>query len=565
MSTLQSTASIGSIGTTLSAPKDALLRSFNAFTTQDPTDILRSPKICIDKPIPDKDVVTETSSQRFYGAFKEFSSEQSMRTELAVSVGISGSYGVFSGSVQVDYQKSTYKKTTSFNSSYTAKLDCGAISYANTVAEMRKLIRQDLLDQLNAIANLGDAERFTSTYGTHLISGVGLGGTLFISVQAETSTVEDQASLSSNIKASYGGAFSMDAVASASSKVASSSYTSSVEQRIFTVGGSTAKASNIKPAQPDTFKDWAKSCTDQTAWGITQATLLYELATNTNARNLLKKYLSFSTLIQSLKQPVIFTKYRDLVQTTDVTVTVGVPEGYKILGGGATVSDGSSWLMGSYPESAAGGDPQAWVAMCHDSLHPAPASQKLAAYAIAVFDPEDLLEATVTQTAGTNRGTGKDEATASLAQGWLLTGGGCSCMKLSNSYGKWINSSYPLDKQKWKVNTSDYMVAAVNVETKAYAVGIRSKDPLLILDSKMVEATGNSSQHQNVQAVSKAPIVGGGVRIVRNDQGSGTRVQRSFPATKYVWEEKSGDAEGNITYSTASSYAIFLEPRMKMD
>jgi hypothetical protein len=86
-----------------------------------------------------------------------------------------------------------------------------------------------------------------------------------------------------------------------------------------------------------------------------------------------------------------------------------------------------------------------------------------------------------------------------------------------------------------------------------------------LLDSNMVQSSSSSSQHQNVQAVSNAPIVGGGLQVQRNDQGSGTRVQKSYPASPFIWEEYSGDSEGNITHSTATAYAIFLKPSLKMN
>src|SRR5688572_24923060 len=103
-------------------PEDQLLQSFNVFEITNPEELLLKLIHCRDAAFPAGKVTLSDQTQAFIRHYMEHTSTLETKKELSASVGISGSYGFFSASVQVDYSKSEYQSSRSFFSSNSASI-----------------------------------------------------------------------------------------------------------------------------------------------------------------------------------------------------------------------------------------------------------------------------------------------------------------------------------------------------------------------------------------------------------------------------------------------------------
>lgn len=547
----------------MSKPKDFILQAYNAFAVSEPTTIINYLRKCTTSVVPDDWINEQASSESFSGRYMEHTSAQSVRTDLSISVGIEGKYGVFSGSLQVNYKSTEFTSATSFNSDYQANIARGTLRFNKTSGEIKQLLDPRLMSELNSISNFKDAEKFTQTWGTHLVTGLNLGGNLFVAMQSTTNTFEQKTEMSTKVKAAYNSVFSISMVAEAASTVAKTSSSTSIRQDVKALGGDASIAARISPDDKQSFTKWSDTCTKETVSGIYESIEIFTLA-DTHAKEILKKYIDLTLLARSLNYPTIFSEQKrteGFQQNVLSASTTKMDKAFKIIGGGASISkNASSFLVSSYPEIDSRGKIQAWSVASHDIDIEASPSDFLSAYAIAVYDPEDYLDIIVETANGTNKKIGEDEATVSLPAGYELTCGGCQS-KADNSTNKYIHSSYPSSANSWKCMVRDYRHGATDSELTAYVIGVKSKLSELLIDSTFVEGPTSSGQHDNSIAVAKSCLCGGGIRM-KVDNGLGNLAQMSYPLYPNQWEEYNKDHNGSATTASANAYAVFLDARV---
>jgi hypothetical protein len=570
---------------TPSTPVNFVLQSFNIFNpiiAQNPNLLLNNLSNYLEAPLTDNQINSQTVSQTFLSHYTQLESSQSSYTEFAASVGISGSYGFYSGSVKASSDSKTYEVSTTFNSSYNATINFGTVAFnepSNTQA-IRACLKAQLCADLDAINSLSDAQNFTNTYGTHLVLGLNLGGCIQLKNEAQTSTYQSQLAMSLAIQASYSAAVSISATATVAENLANNSASSGLHQTIYTSGGNSSVAAAIVLGDASTLVAWANTCNANTSYGITNSIEIWELAANNTAQSFLQQYINLVIVAQSINNPTIFTAETPLVAGSLVNVQAIVNNSvgenstfrkmmthFRIIGGGAYLQQNvSSFLVSSYPQINDGNtNINSWQVSSHDIATEASSNNHLTAYAIAIYDPayeagisRGMLNIKITTANGTNPNAGSDQATIAVANGYLLAGGGIQSSTPLNVQ-KFIMSSCPsVDGSSWITVCSDYETAASDVTLTAYAIGIQSNNPALNIISSGVVTSEALANHGNQVANlgGGMNIMGGGVSVTNTQGGFGNLVQQSFPSSANSWTEYNKDDCGEATSANCTAYAF---------
>lgn len=540
-------------------PQDNIFRSFNVLN---PTisENLMSNLTTVRRGDMSEYITIADDSGEFDWNFQEQSSSMESMETFSASVGIKGSYGVFSASANWNTETTETSSFTALHSTYVAVVHMGTISlHVLTREEKLALLRPEMVSQLKAISSLADAQAFTNTWGTHLVTRVHTGGMVLVSNSVETGSLESRAKAATKIEASYTGKNSLELTVATSSEL--KKEWGNIKQIIKVRGGDVHLAAAFN-SDGRGISEWVKSVTADTTFAVADSIEIFTLAEGV-AREILKKYIDLTMLAFSLNHPAIFTEGTSApFNSRPVTVTGRPGSGFKIIGGGATVTQKSNnFLMGSYPNSNHGSAPDGWTAVARDLMSPSAASDTLASYALAVHDPEDYLDIMVAEGKGNNTGTGRDEAEATLPNGWILTCGGALSEATTSRIYKFLTASHfnedQLRKQTWKAACSDYKVAASNVKLHAFAVGLKSKDPLLAIEAYYRSGHGVFEQWGNPSAVAAGFACGGGFDVSGNT-GPGNLVQESYPSSSNRWQVFNKDLDSSVSAASSKAFAVSL-------
>ncbi|MBV8370353.1 MAG: hypothetical protein JO036_15710 [Candidatus Eremiobacteraeota bacterium] len=226
-------------------------------------------------------------------------------------------------------------------------------------------------------------------------------------------------------------------------------------------------------------------------------------------------------------------------------VTVDVPAGFKIIGGGALDNWGSgvgNMLTAAYPQG-----PNAWFVAGKDHEQSSPAT--IIGFAIAIHDPNDEWDVTIQSESG-----GPDphpSATATLPDGYHLTGGGASVNW--TGAGNLLTASFPSGDLTWEARSKDHDVPDPAVIT-AYAIGIRHRGGHVNLKRTVQPVTGDNDQHPTATAClsSEWTLSGGGA--LDNWNGDGNLLTASFPQGK-CWSV-AGKDHIHPSPATVTAFAI---------
>jgi murine toxin len=238
--------------------------------------------------------------------------------------------------------------------------------------------------------------------------------------------------------------------------------------------------------------------------------------------------------------------------------TLTVPEGYKILGGGARVnwSEPGNMLTASFPRDA-----RTWVARSKDQVDASAAN--IDVWAIAIHDPQNNYQVEVfpNESASTNHPC----AVATVPEGYVLTGGGaCANWK---TQGSLLTASYPDGATRWVAASKDHADKVEQASVTAYAIGIKAADTASRLVKQLFEthrfetrvfaATGGNANHPTAElAVDPGfVVVGGGAKANWTRQGS--MLTACYPGSPGTWKAASKDHL--VRYAeqcTITAYAI---------
>ncbi len=213
------------------------------------------------------------------------------------------------------------------------------------------------------------------------------------------------------------------------------------------------------------------------------------------------------------------------------SVNVIVPEGYKIIGGGARVnySGAGCLITESYPNG------NSWITKAKDHLVGNSAS--ITAYAIAIYDPNNQWDVRVFQNTGSS--ANYPEATVKVDEGYILTGGGAK--DNWSGTGNLLTASYPVTSDTWKAKGKDHG-SADRTNITVYAIGIKpAKKCSKKIENKIFQASSDVSNHPSgsVNITGNYIMVGGGT--IANWSRAGNLLTSSYPSSPSVWSGSSKD------------------------
>lgn len=213
------------------------------------------------------------------------------------------------------------------------------------------------------------------------------------------------------------------------------------------------------------------------------------------------------------------------------SVTLTVDNGYKILGGGASLNFEpgpgipGSLLTESYPKSET-----EWIASGkdHSNFH---FPSTITAYAIAIFDPNNCWEIEINSTKGSE--SNRPSAFAQLSVGYKRTGGG-GAIKY-NCAGNLLVKSWPSDlsNNSWEVSGKDQTDPCSRAYATSYVIGIKptEKNKFDIEIKEVVDKNGLEINYPSSEAKmdTRFKLVGGGAYLTYTEEGPGILLYKSYP------------------------------------
>lgn len=214
-------------------------------------------------------------------------------------------------------------------------------------------------------------------------------------------------------------------------------------------------------------------------------------------------------------------------------VTVKVPDGWKIIGGGARAvwEKHGSLLVASYPASL-----QTWTAQSKD--HDEQDLAVLYAYAIAIEDPDDQWEVRIFE--ATSAIDAHPAASVSVDPGYVMTGGGARVNWQPSEPGNLLTASYPASENTWSARSKDHKYSSPASIT-VYAIGIRPRSGVNFLKTRLFRSESAEGAHleHKVQVERGYTLLGGGAEV--NWTGDGNLLTASYPEDDSTWAAASKD------------------------
>ena len=508
-------------------------------------------------PIP---INRNTESVSFSGSYSMVASEDVLANDLAISTGIKGNYKFYSGAAEVHYTTDYKQSTYSLNAKYSAELNYGNALYMGTNDEILDYWESKVKTDLYAIQSHNDAKKFVNKYGTHIITQVGLGGQVFLAIQADSKTKESKETLEASLSGAYNnGVSSIETMLSVKTTQKNQHKHESLSQKMITMGGNPSLVGVQNSDQK--VRDWQASVNGDTAYKIMDSIAFWDLPGVTpSIHNYLQEYVHYSLLFKSINKPTIFSKIDYFTESYQKTI-LDVAPGYKIISGGAEVKVNShEFLISSYPETGSGTMPLQWVAEAHDNMEPWKQGDTLTAYAVGVLDPFDLLDVVVKKSEVVcSHQSGQMSAEAHPDPSTIVTGGGMKGTQSSNGYYKWMYTNI-VDGNGWSAGAIDYMVGAPEATLQAFVIGIKLKT--VVGDSKLtpyyteISETEKSHIEINCPVAYNTHVAGGGFGISHFYSDGGNLCQQVFPRDDKTFHAYSCDTNGLVAKASGVGRAI---------
>jgi phage tail protein X len=229
-------------------------------------------------------------------------------------------------------------------------------------------------------------------------------------------------------------------------------------------------------------------------------------------------------------------------------VTVGLPSGYKLIGGGAQVNwrGNGNLLVASFPNG------NTWSAKGKDHNVSDPSS--ITAWAIGLEDPSDQWDVKIVSNSVNYNGGAHGNVSVNLPLGYARTGGGAASE--FGGEGRLLTGSYPNDSNGWIATDKDHENAQAGTLT-AYVIGIKPRigqTPELQIHT----GTGAAAAHPvgSSSLDSEFILTGGGARA---SCSQGNLLTASFPVDSTTWRAEAKDH--NISCGTTIDvWSIGIKP-----
>lgn len=386
--------------------------------------------------------------------------------KYSVGMGIEANYGAFSAKADMKLSKEVKERSKTKIVIITKDLTTATLSLKSRTYNLASEFQQALND-----GNVSARELFNN-YGTHITLGLKVGGRVTGIFSSKENTRESNQQLDVTAEASYGGVTGNTSYSQSSSN---SNTSIRINQSWIIKGGASgAKAALESRKNPENYEYWANSTESAPGFfAFTELKPIWELASDYNRQQELEQAFKLLFTKKSLENPERFV-FESAQKNNISTQTLGVPEGYKILSGGARVNwaggNTGNMLTASYPQNL-----RNWVASHKD--HHVSDYSSITLFAMAVYDPFDLLDVKILEK--TSPQEVKVIEVKSMAYrndfGYALVGGGARAVY--DGAGSIITGSYPRfdgEMSYWMSNSMDHLASDPSSLT-SYAIFVKFK------------------------------------------------------------------------------------------
>jgi hypothetical protein len=231
--------------------------------------------------------------------------------------------------------------------------------------------------------------------------------------------------------------------------------------------------------------------------------------------------------------------------TSDTAVShpearVTVPAGYKLVSGGARDNwhGAGNMLTASFPSSN-----NTWTAFGKDHKAGYADPATITAYAVAIYDPDDIWEVKVFSSGPTAKTTGWISKDVALEPGYVMVGGGAE-VRYGGDQGTLLYASRPDGPIQWAAAAKDHEITS-SATISAYAIGLRpnpNKVKGVKVLTDIVRATsGHSNRAETTARPSEGYVMTGGGASLGWEGNAGLLLTASYPRDSNTWEGKGKD------------------------
>lgn len=466
-----------------------------------------------------------TNREDVYGSnFSEFVEK------TAVSVGLEGSYAGFSNSMNTTVgnidKNSLETKFLKIKNTISGRI---VVFNYRDAGSLRKHLNPEFKKAVNRLPPL---ELF-ATYGTHVMTEIGLGGEAEVVFNSSASKSESKNTFVLNAKAAYkglGGSVSGAVGIDNSSQGTNRSNINNNSLRVH--GGDDSARQRLASQQtPANWTNWAGTVRAHPAFlGPTKGGLIpiWELIEDEKKAQEVK-----GAFLRETAKNVAVTVFSQTSATaaTRPDAKVTIPEGYKLLSGGAIIDQAGAGnlLTYSFPESN-----NSWRGIGKD--HSVGNAAKITVYALAISDPHDIWD-TKQFCSKRSKIAAHPVGSAEVGAGYVMTGGGAWVDW--NGAGNLLTASYPKTKNIWEARSKDHSVSDP-ASILVCAIGLKSKIGVRLTTDRN-ESSSSSASHPSATVSPNGGfvMVGGGAFV--DWAGAGNLLTASYPVGQNTWGARSKD------------------------
>lgn len=361
-------------------------------------------------------------------------------------------------------------------------------------------------------------QRIFQSYGTHVTTGLVVGGTLEMWSSSQASKFSSESEFKISVEASF-----KKLIKGSASLTTSESR---LAGRIETAEGLIARGGRFVTGR-NALEAWAGSIrgdAQEIKYLPDGVIPIWELIPNAQKAGEVKKW--YEVVFGSTA--MLFKRFASSALSGPrfpwPEAQVRVPNGWKVISGGAEVKffGVGQMMTKSFPLKSSSGVPYGWKVQSKDHLE----SDKglIRAYAVALFDPFDDWDVIATESKSNI--AQHPFASSRIPSGYTLVGGGASTSW--NGVGSLLVENYPASNSLWNVSSKDHLKKDPG-SVVAYAIGMRRKNGVPI-SSRLVSSTFGPANHPggSISATRGWSFVGGGAKVSKG--GLGNMLVNSYPS-----------------------------------
>jgi hypothetical protein len=245
---------------------------------------------------------------------------------------------------------------------------------------------------------------------------------------------------------------------------------------------------------------------------------------------------------------------------------VKVPDGYKLVSGGARVNchGAGNFLTASFPDGN-----NVWRARAKH--HEVTDHATITVYAVAIYDPDDIWDVRLWSAGPSFKGS-MQKAEGPVRSGYVIVGGGAQ-VDYGDQAGNLLYVSQPYQDEadggrwKWIGQMKDQETASPRATITAYALGLKPNVPGIKVEFKIKNSPRSVSAtkvEEDASPESQYVMTGGGASLRWSDYSEipvrelnrGLELTGSYPKDRSTWQGQGKDQPRHPTQGSIEVYAI---------